>query len=137
MSSSPAHVVQALRAVVGPATAPADGDLLEQFVRNRDERAFEVLVRRYGRVVHGACRRVLRDGSDVEDAWQATFLTLACKAAAIGEAQALAAWLHKVAVRIALRVRSDAAKRAWHEARAGGLRPDFRADEAFSYAARA
>jgi RNA polymerase sigma factor (sigma-70 family) len=137
MSGSPAHVVQALRAAVGPAAAPADADLLDRFVRDRDEHAFEALVRRYGRVVHGACRRVLRDGSDVEDVWQATFLTLACKAGAIGDAQALAAWLHKVAVRIALRVRADADRRTRHEARAGGLRPDHQPDEAFHAAARA
>ncbi len=135
MSGSP--VVQALRAVVGSATAPADADLLDRFVRDRDEQAFEVLVRRYGRIVHGACRLVLHDGSDVEDVWQATFLTLACKAGAIGDAQALAAWLHKVAVRIALRVRADTAKRAGHEARAGGLRPDHQPDEALPAAARA
>jgi RNA polymerase sigma factor (sigma-70 family) len=136
MSGPSTQVVQALRAVVGPATAPADADLLDRFVRDRDEQAFELLVRRYGRIVHGACRRVLRDGSDVDDVWQATFLTLACKAGAIGDAQALAAWLHKVAVRIALRVRADTARRAGHEARAGGLRPDRQPDEAFHAAAR-
>src|SRR5690349_9593531 len=125
MSGSGARVIRSLRAVVGrePSHALADADLLERFVRDRDEQAFESLVRRYEPVVNGACRRVLRGGPDVEDAWQATFLTLACKAGAIGEAQALAAWLHKVAVRIALRIRADATRRAWHEARAGAGRP--------------
>jgi|GEM_PF-3488960 len=137
MSGLPARVMRSLRGTVGQATAPADAELLERFVRDRDEQAFEALVRRYGRVVHGACRRALRSEPDVEDAWQATFLTLACKAAAIGDARALGAWLHKVAVRIAFRVRADAARRASHEAQNGLRRPHFRPDEAFLEASRA
>jgi RNA polymerase sigma factor (sigma-70 family) len=137
MSGLPARVMQSLRGTVGQATAPADAELLDRFVRDRDEHAFEALVRRYSRIVHGACRRALRRGPDVEDAWQATFLTLACKASAIGDARALGAWLHKVAVRIALRVRADVARRAWHETQGGVLRPDVRSDEAFLEASRA
>jgi RNA polymerase sigma factor (sigma-70 family) len=129
--------MRSLRGAVGQETSTADAELLERFVRDRDEQAFEALVRRYGRVVRGACRRALRGGSDVDDAWQATFLTLACKAAAIGDARALGAWLHKVAVRIARRVRADAARRTWHETNGGVLRPYVRPDEVFLQAARA
>src|SRR5262249_39630659 len=132
-----ARVMRSLRGVVGQATAPADTELLDRFVRDRDEQAFEALVRRYGRVVHGACRRALRGGPDVEDAWQATFFTLAGNAPAIGDGRALGAWLHKVAVRIALRVRADAAHRTHHEAQWGERRPRFGPDEAFVEASRA
>ena len=129
--------MRSLRGSGGQAAAPADAELLDRFVRDRDEQAFEALVRRYGRIVHGACRRALRGGPDVEDAWQATFLTLACKAATIGDAQALGAWLHKVAVRIALRVRADAVRRSWHESQGGVRRPHHCADEAFFEVSRA
>src|SRR5262245_28927050 len=137
MSGLPVQVMRSLRGAVGQANAAADDELLDRFVRDRDEQAFETLVRRYGRIVHGACRRALRGGPDVEDAWQATFLTLACKAATIGDARALGAWLHKVAVRIALRVRADAARRVRLEADSCARRPDFDSDEVFFEATRA
>jgi RNA polymerase sigma factor (sigma-70 family) len=125
MSDSQSRVMRALCAVVGGegGPGPSDAALLERFVRDRDERAFELLVRRYGRVVAGACRRILGPGPDAEDAWQATFLALGCKAGDISEAQALGGWLHTVAVRVALRVRADIARRARLDAQARDGRP--------------
>jgi len=137
MSELPIRLVRSLKGAIGQMSTTADAELLDRFARDRDEQAFEALVRRYGRVVHGACRRALRGGPDVEDVWQATFLTLACKATAIGDARALGAWLHKVAIRIAVRVRADAARRARHETQGGLGRPDSYRDDAFLEAARA
>lgn len=82
-----------------------DADLLDRFVRLRDEASFELLVRRHERMVLGVCRRLLNDEHDAEDAFQAAFLTLARKAASIGRREAVASWLYKVAYRCALRVR--------------------------------
>jgi RNA polymerase sigma factor (sigma-70 family) len=115
--------VQHLRHAVGLQTirGMTDADLLERFVTRRDEAAFELLVWRHERMVRAVCRRVLRREHDVEDAGQATFLTLACKAASVGKRQALGGWLHKVAYRIALRARAEAAKRGRHEKKAGEL----------------
>lgn len=84
----------------------ADAELLDNFVRRRDEAAFEVLVWRHGSMVLSVCRRVLRDAQDAEDAFQATFLVLARKAAGIGTGASLAGWLYRVAYRVALRARS-------------------------------
>src|SRR5262245_42905762 len=51
-----------------------DADLLEQFLRTRDEAAFAALVRRHRPTVLAACRQVLADDAEVEDAAQQTFL---------------------------------------------------------------
>jgi RNA polymerase sigma factor (sigma-70 family) len=88
-----------------------DAHLLERFVADRDEAAFEVLVRRHGPLVYNVCRRVLHRPEDVEDAFQATFLILVRKAAAIRRQASLGGWLYQVAHRVALRAlaaRTDA-----------------------------
>ena len=88
----------------------ADSQLLERFVRQRDEAAFEVLVWRHGPAVLGLARRLLHDAHDAEDVLQATFLTLVRKAGSIGKRASLGSWLYKVAFRIALRARARASR---------------------------
>jgi RNA polymerase sigma factor (sigma-70 family) len=93
-----------------------DARLLEDFVSRRDEASFEVLVWRHGTMVLNLCQRVLHDTHEAEDAFQAAFLVFARKASSIGKHEAVAAWLYKVAYRIALRVRTRAAKHVTQEA---------------------
>src|SRR5690349_21426934 len=88
-----------------------DRQLLERYALGRDEAAFGALVRRHGPMVLGVCRRVLRDGHAAEDAFQATFLVLARRAGSLLRPEALGAWLHGVAARVALRARAQAARR--------------------------
>jgi RNA polymerase sigma factor (sigma-70 family) len=91
-----------------------DAQLLERFVNDRDQLAFEVLIWRHGAIVLGVCRRLLHQEQDIEDAFQATFMTLARRARGIGKRESAGSWLYKVAYRAALRVRSGAV-RAAHE----------------------
>jgi RNA polymerase sigma factor (sigma-70 family) len=107
---------------------PSDAQLLERFVRQRDDSAVELLVWRHGATVFHLCRRVLQREHDAEDAFQATFLTLARKADAIGSRESLGSWLYKVAYRIALRARVPTPARPLPE----GSLPDARAGEPLS-----
>jgi DNA-directed RNA polymerase specialized sigma24 family protein len=59
----------------------SDALLLDRFARQGDEAAFERLVLLHGPTVLGLCRRLLRHEQDAEDAFQATFLTLAARRA--------------------------------------------------------
>jgi RNA polymerase sigma factor (sigma-70 family) len=98
----------------------SDSQLLERFLDRRGEAAeaaFEALVVRHGPMVFDVCRGVLgaTHDHDVEDAFQATFLVLACKAASIRRRESLASWLFGVARRVASRALSEAARRRAHE----------------------
>ena len=94
-----------------PTGPPADADLLSRFIETCDEVAFELLVRRHAPMVLAACRRMLADANDADDAFQATFLVLARKAGSVSRGEVLAGWLHRVACRAALRIRADRARR--------------------------
>jgi RND family efflux transporter MFP subunit len=106
-----------------PTAAAADADLLVRWAHHRDEAAFELLVRRHAPLILGTCRRVLSDPNDADDAFQATFLVLARKAGSVARGEAVAAWLHRVAVRAALRVQADRVRRAVREVAMAELVP--------------
>src|SRR5215510_6339455 len=92
-----------------------DGQLLESFLRARDETALAVLIRRHGPMVWGVCRRLLRSHHDAEDAFQATFCVLFQKGATIQDLEMVGNWLYGVAHQTAVRMRTTAAKRGARE----------------------
>src|SRR5438445_875450 len=113
-------VLQHLRSLGGAAGADAatDADLLGRIAAGREEAAFAAVLRRHGPLVFGVCRRVLQDVHAAEDAFQATFLVLARKAAAVRNRRSLGSWLYGVAFRVAAKSRAKAAQRRRHESQA-------------------
>ncbi len=104
----------------------SDAELLERFAAGGGETAeaaFAALVERHGKMVLGVCQRVLGNREAAEDAFQATFLVLARKAASIARREQLANWLYGVARRAALDARSRAARQRAREKRYGAMRP--------------
>src|SRR5262245_28158646 len=107
----------------------SDRELVERFRSGRDEAAFRAVLERHGPMVYQVCRRALTSPADVEDAFQATFLVLVRRGHTIRKHASLASWLHGVARRTALKLRTQADRRKHREARtarpvAAGLADD-------------
>src|SRR5262245_23777073 len=102
-----------------------DGELLERYIGRQDEAAFEALVLRHGPMVHGVCRRVLRNEADAEDAFQATFLVLVRKARSIRSRDLVGNFLYGVAHNTALKAKVMNRTRRIKEREAGRVpRPE-------------
>ncbi len=97
------------------AAARADDELVAAFLACRDEEAFAALVRRHGPMVLGVCRRLLDSPADADDAFQATFVVLARRAATIARRELLGNWLYGVACRTARKARAVRARRRGRE----------------------
>ncbi len=109
---------------VGSISGLSDGDLLARFVDREGETgelAFAVLVERHAPAVMRVCRAIVRNDHDAEDAFQATFLILATKAASLRVRESLGPWLKAVAGRVARGARALALARAAREVRAAEL----------------
>src|SRR5579884_2116437 len=109
-------VLQQVRQWAGSPPGEGDAQLLRRFVQRHDEPAFIELLRRHGPMVLGVCRRYLNDWQAAEDAFQATFLVLACKAASLPARPTVGPWLYEVACRTARKARAQALARPRREA---------------------
>jgi RNA polymerase sigma factor (sigma-70 family) len=107
-----------------PGDPPTDLALLAQFVGG-DESAFAKLMERHQSLVMSVCQRILREASDAEDAFQATFLVLARKARSLNWQDSIAGWLHQTARRTALKLRSMKARRQKIEQQAARERSEM------------
>src|SRR5437868_13886699 len=107
-SAQAVTVLRRLRTLAGPADLACDAQLLARFTAGHDPNAFADLVARHGPMVLSVCRGILRNWHDAEDAFQATFLVLAKKAASIRKGESIAAWLYGVAYRAAVKAQAGA-----------------------------
>src|SRR5262245_32289520 len=117
MAFSPMNsVLHRLRQIVAPASGDdaSDAQLLAAYAGG-DADAFAQLVRRHGRLVLGACRRVLGNEHDADDAFQATFMVFARKATSLSGRESLSGWLYGVACRTAKKARLSADRRRRRE----------------------
>jgi serpin B len=123
-------VLEYLRRLAGVegASGQSDSQLLAAYAGGRAE-AFAELVQRHSGLVYNACRRILGDSPDAEDAFQATFLVLAKKAGSVGWRDSIAGWLHEVACRTAQKIRTSAARRKRREEQVASRCPEAAAQE--------
>src|SRR3954452_24592283 len=94
----------------------ADEELLSRFVAG-DTGAFELLVWPHAPPALAPCRKVLTTEADVEDAFQATFLTLLHGARSIRTGRAVGGWLCGAAPRAAVGVLATGRRRRQRESR--------------------
>jgi RNA polymerase sigma factor (sigma-70 family) len=99
------------------ANGQSDRHLVATFTDQRDEIAFAALMERHGPMVLGVCGRILHDEHLAEDVFQATFLALARHARSIRKQQAVASWLHGVALRLAHKANAQATRANWPDVR--------------------
>lgn len=95
----------------------ADEELLSRFVTNRDEPAFEELLKRYGPMVMRIARRTMTERAAAEDVFQATFLALVSRAGTIRRREAVGTWLARVAFQTAKRSLRDKVRTRNREAK--------------------
>src|SRR5712675_666096 len=89
-------VLSAIAVGLRGAGEPGDAQLLCRYVTDRDAEAFADLVRRHGPMVLAVCRRVSGDPHLADDAFQAAFVVLARRAAAVKPREAVRGWLYGV-----------------------------------------
>ncbi|HEV3386046.1 MAG TPA: sigma-70 family RNA polymerase sigma factor, partial [Gemmata sp.] len=117
MTNYEATLIRASRLVVVKQTIDTDRQLLQQFAVDGAQDAFAALVHRHAGMVFKVCRRMLPTTQDAEDAFQATFLILARKAAGPWQ-ESVANWLFTTARRVARDARRTIDRRLHREQQA-------------------
>ncbi|QJW96223.1 RNA polymerase sigma factor [Frigoriglobus tundricola] len=100
-----------------------DRALIARFADERDQPAFEQLVKRHGGLVFGVCRRAVRDLHLAEDAFQAVFLVLARNPRGALAAESVGGWLFGVARRVGSAAKRHEQRREKRELRANSHPP--------------
>jgi len=73
---------------------------LVAWTTRHDEAAFRRLVERYSGLVNAVCRRQFGNSDRADEATQAVFIIFAKRAGSVSNPQALASWLHEVALSV-------------------------------------
>jgi len=95
-----------------------DWDLLRKYIKDNDNKAFDLLASRHIALVRAVATSRTRDAERAEDITVAVFLLLAEKARSIRQGTVLAGWLYKSANLIALNeIRAERRRKA-HESEA-------------------
>src|SRR5262249_1778798 len=102
----------------GSFSGASDTRLLEWFVTDRDGPALNALVARHRDMLLRTCHDLLGNAAAAEEAFQATVVILMRKAGSIREKEAIGGWLHRVACRVARRIRADASRQRANERQA-------------------
>lgn len=101
----------------------SDSQLLTDFVRMQDQRAFGTLVQRHINLVYSAALRRTRDSHLADDITQTVFVILARKAASLTPDVILSAWLHRTTRYAAMDALKLRGRRIRHEKKAAEMRP--------------
>lgn len=88
---------------------------LAAWTTRRDEAAFARLVEHYSGLVNAVCRRQFGNSDRADEATQAVFIIFAKRAGSVSNPQALASWLHEVALSVCRDSRRAEARRIRHE----------------------
>src|SRR5262245_39236833 len=96
---------------VWPTTS--DRALVAAYARDGDEAALNELIRRHAATVRSAALDVAPQAA--EDVSQAVFLLFGRKAASLAQRESVAGWFFQTARHLAMKARTAATRRAWHE----------------------
>jgi RNA polymerase sigma factor (sigma-70 family) len=92
-----ATMVKTRSALAPAADAPDDVELARR-IGQRDERAFELLMRRHNQMLYRIARSILRDDAEAEDAVQESYLAAFRNIDAFRGASRLSTWLARVVI---------------------------------------
>jgi RNA polymerase sigma factor (sigma-70 family) len=99
-----------------------DSQLLSEYVRAQDQRAFATLVERHSKLVYSAALRRTGDAHLADDVTQAVFVILARKAPALLGTSVLVAWLYKTTRYASMDALKLRGRRERHERKAAEMR---------------
>ncbi len=113
--SATVHLLSMSLDLISDPPAPADAQLLRDYVHSSSGEAFATLVHRYADLVYSAARRQVRDPHLAEDVAQAVFILLSQRAGTIRDPARLVGWLYQTTHFTATNAKKLQRRRQHHE----------------------